>query len=152
MLRASSGFSFVAQSGERCWLAELHRLSGHVARAYENPYWRHAETCFVEAINVARHQDARLLELRAATDLARLWRDTGSNRDPRPLLEPALAGVEGGESTLDVRHMNRCYSPRTAPHSPHQWCAAAWDLCYDCRADGQRWTTTGNGDSIAANS
>jgi hypothetical protein len=57
----------------------------------------------VQAINVAQHQDARLLELRVATDLARLWRDTGSNRDPRPLLKPALAGVEGGESTLDVR-------------------------------------------------
>jgi hypothetical protein len=41
--------------------------------------------------------------LRAATDLARLWGDAGSGRDPRPLLGPILAAIEGGETTRDVR-------------------------------------------------
>jgi hypothetical protein len=45
-----------------------------------------------------------LLELCAATDLARLWRDIGSDRDPRALLEPILAAIEGGETTRDVRN------------------------------------------------
>jgi predicted ATPase len=97
------GFSFVAQSGERCWLAELHRLSGRIALKRPHPDPSRAERCFAEAIEVARHQEARLLELRAAHDLAQVWRDTGSNRDPRALLEPAIAGIEGGETAPDVR-------------------------------------------------
>ena len=63
-----------------------------------------AETCFRKAVEIARTQEARLLELRAATDLARLWRDAGSPNDPLALLEPILAAIEGGESTRDVRN------------------------------------------------
>jgi hypothetical protein len=37
-------------------------------------------------------------------DLARLWRDTGSSNDPRALLEPILAAIEGGETMRDVRN------------------------------------------------
>ena len=51
-----------------------------------------------------RARRRELLELRAATDLARLWRDTGSPNDPRALLEPILAVIEGGETTRDVRN------------------------------------------------
>jgi hypothetical protein len=49
-------------------------------------------------------QESRLLELRAAIDLACLWRDTGSSNDPRALLGPILAMIEGGETTRDVRN------------------------------------------------
>jgi hypothetical protein len=49
-----------------------------------------AQACFLQAIDVARTQEARLLELRAAND-------------PRALLEPILAAIEGGEATRDVR-------------------------------------------------
>jgi len=38
-----------------------------------------------------------------ANDLGRLWRETGSPNDPRALLEPILAAIEGGEATRDVR-------------------------------------------------
>jgi predicted ATPase len=96
--------AFVEQSGERYWLAGLHRLSGQVALKRREPDRRYAEACFVKAMETARGQEARLLELRAATDLAQLWRDNGSDRDPHALLEPILATIEGGETTRDVRN------------------------------------------------
>jgi class 3 adenylate cyclase len=97
------GFAHVAQSGEHYWLADLHRLDGHVALRRSSPDRPRAESCFVKAIEIARGQHARLLELRAATDLARLWRDAGSDHDPRGLLLPILATIEGGETARDVR-------------------------------------------------
>jgi predicted ATPase len=97
-------FAFVEQSGEQYWLAGLHRLSGHVALKRRQPDRLRAEACFRKAIEIARGQEARLLELRTAIDLARLWRDTGSDNDPRALLEPVLAAIEGGETTHDVRN------------------------------------------------
>jgi hypothetical protein len=45
-----------------------------------------------------------LFELRAATDLARLWRDVDSPNDPRALLVPILGAIEGGKTTRDVRN------------------------------------------------
>ena len=100
----TQGFAFVAQSGERFWLAELHRLSGQLALMQPEPDRPHAEACFRKAIEVARSQQGRLLELRAANDLARLWRDGKSNNDLRALLEPILSAVEGGATSPDVRN------------------------------------------------
>ena len=97
-------FAFVEQSGERFWLAELNRLDGQIALKQPEPVPARAKSCFRKAIEIARSQEARLLELRAATDLARLWRDICSPKDPCALLEPILAAIEGGENTKDVRN------------------------------------------------
>ncbi|HUN99854.1 MAG TPA: adenylate/guanylate cyclase domain-containing protein [Bradyrhizobium sp.] len=97
-------FAFVEQSGEGYWLADMHRLNGQVALKRPTPDRARAEACFAKAIEVARRQEARLLELRAANDLARLWLDTNSGNDPRELLASVLAKVEGGETTRDVRN------------------------------------------------
>jgi predicted ATPase len=82
----------------------LHRLDGRIALKRAEPDLARAEACFVRAVDMARGQKALLLELRAATDLARLWCDAGSGGDPRPLLGPILAAIEGGETTQDVRN------------------------------------------------
>ena len=102
--RCKKRFAFVEQSGERFWLADLHRVEGQIALKRPEPDRARAEACFLKAIEIARSQEARMLELRAATDLARLWRDAGSPNDPRALLEPILAQIEGGETTRDVRN------------------------------------------------
>jgi predicted ATPase len=98
------GIALVERSGERFWLAELHRLDGQVALKRPEADQARAEACFLKAIDIARSQESRLLELRAAIDLARLWRKAGSPNDPRVLLEPILATIEGGETTRDVRN------------------------------------------------
>jgi tetratricopeptide (TPR) repeat protein len=97
-------FAFVERSGERFWLADLHRVDGQIALRRPETDRERAEACFLRAIEIAHGQEARMLELRAATDLARLWREAGSPNDPRALLEPILAQIEGGESTRDVRN------------------------------------------------
>lgn len=98
------GFAFVEQSGERFWLAELHRHGGQLALRQGGPDRSRAEACFRTAIEIAHGQQGRLLELRAANDLARLWRDGQSNNDVRALLEPILAAIEGGQASPDVRN------------------------------------------------
>jgi hypothetical protein len=100
----AEAFALVEDSGERFWLAELHRLSGQVALQRLEPDRTRAEVCFLKAIDIARSQEARMLELRAATDLARLWSDADANRDSRALLKPILAAIEGGNTARDVRN------------------------------------------------
>jgi tetratricopeptide (TPR) repeat protein len=97
-------FAFVERSGEWFWLADLYRVDGQIALRRPEPDRGRAEGCFLKAIEIAHGQEARMLELRAATDLARLGREAGSRNDPRALLEPILAQIEGGESTRDVRN------------------------------------------------
>ena len=62
-----------------------------------------AETAFLRALETARQQEARLHELRAATELAKLGRRNATSRDRRMLLEPILDVIEGGEETREVR-------------------------------------------------
>ena len=98
------GFAFVERSGERYWLADLHRLSGQLALKRPAPDFQRAEACFTRAIDIARSQQARLLELRAMTDLARLRRETCPDCDIFAMLQPILSEIEGGETAPDVRN------------------------------------------------
>jgi predicted ATPase len=88
-------------SGERWWLAELHRLRGRllVARGQHDK----GEACFRQAIEVSRRQRAKMLELRAATSLARLWSDRGRNAEARDLLAPVYGWFTEGFGTLDLK-------------------------------------------------
>jgi predicted ATPase len=62
-----------------------------------------AEASFREAINVASIQHAKLLELRAAMSLARLWRDQGKVQQARELLAPVYGWFTEGFDTLDLK-------------------------------------------------
>jgi predicted ATPase len=88
-------------SDERWWQAELHRLRGRllVARGQHDE----GEACFRRAIEVSSGQRARLLELRAATSLARLWSDRGRNAEARDLLAPIYGWFTEGFGTLDLK-------------------------------------------------
>jgi predicted ATPase len=88
-------------SGERWWQAELHRVRGRLLVA--GGQHDEGEACFRRAIEVSSGQRARVLELRAATSLARLWSDQGRNAEARDLLAPIYGWFTEGFDTLDLK-------------------------------------------------
>jgi len=76
------------QSAVRYWDAELQRRKGELLLAANGADRAAAEACFRRAIDIAQAQIAKSLELRAATSLARLWRDQGRLAEARDLLAP----------------------------------------------------------------
>ena len=94
---------FVNESGMRFWEGELLRLKGTLL-AYLSPGEpQEAKWCYRQALAVARRQQARSLELRAATSLACLWRDQGRRDDARDLLVPVYGWFTEGFDTPDLQ-------------------------------------------------
>jgi predicted ATPase len=95
--------ALVDQSEERYWEAELHRLKGELllARSAENQV--EAEACLHQALAVARRQQAKSLELRAAMSLSRLWQHQGKPETARHLLAESYGWFTEGFDTADLR-------------------------------------------------
>jgi predicted ATPase len=84
------------------WRADLYRLEGDLSLLMAEPGAR-AEQCYHEAIKTARVQQAKSWELRAATSLARLWRDQGKRAEARELLAPVYGWFTEGFDTADLK-------------------------------------------------
>jgi predicted ATPase len=83
--------------------AELHRIAGEVALVSPLRDVAKAEGYFERALAVARQQQAKSWELRAAISLARLWRDQGKVSEARELLAPVYGWFTEGFDTLDLK-------------------------------------------------
>jgi predicted ATPase len=96
----------VEHTGERVWEAEIHRLRGQLLLTVSEPATpeaaRSAEACFRHALDVARRQTARSLELRAAVSLAQLWQAEAREREARELLAPIYEQFTEGLDTPDL--------------------------------------------------
>jgi len=81
---------------------EMYRLKGELllSQSFENR--SEAESCFQKALEVSRHQQAKSLELRAATSLAKLWQSQGKRDEARELLEPVYSWFTEGFDTADL--------------------------------------------------
>jgi predicted ATPase len=90
-------------TGERWYEAELYRLKGALLLQQSSENHLEAETCFHHALAIARHQQARSLELRAATSLARLWQQQGKRQEAHDLLAPVYNWFTEGFNTLDLK-------------------------------------------------
>jgi len=103
--RARSGEAMAAVEASRAtWSeAEVHRVAGEIALMAAEPDATEAEASFKRALAIARAQQARSWELRAATSLARLWRDRGKRRQARELLAPVYGWFGEGFETPDLR-------------------------------------------------
>jgi predicted ATPase len=88
-------------TGERMWNAELHRIHGFVLLA-ENKR-EESEESVEQALRIAREQQAKSLELRAATSLARLWGEQGRRAEGHDLLAPVYGWFTEGFDTADLK-------------------------------------------------
>jgi predicted ATPase len=95
--------SLVEQYEERWWEAEIHRLRGVVLLRQPGTPPAEAEACFQRALDVARHQEAKSLELRAAMSLSRLWQQQGQQAEARALLAPIYGWFTEGFDTADLQ-------------------------------------------------
>jgi len=98
----AEGLAAVDRTGEHWWEAELHRLKGELmlmrgADATE------AEACFHQAIEVARRQQAKSLELRATMSLSRLWQKQGKVEEARQMLQEIYDWFTEGFDTEDLK-------------------------------------------------
>jgi len=95
--------TLVEQHEERWWDAEVSRLRGVILLRQPGTPQAEVEACFHRALDVARRQEAKSLELRAAMSLACLWRRQGKRDEARALLAPIYAWFTEGFDTADLQ-------------------------------------------------
>jgi predicted ATPase len=101
--RLDEGLAIARRTGDLFFLAENYRLQGDVIHAQRGlAAAAEVEALFKRALEVARTQDARSWELRAATSLARLWRDLDRHQEAAELLLPMVRSLSEGLLTPDV--------------------------------------------------
>jgi predicted ATPase len=93
----------VDRTGERLWEAELHRLKGELLSQHKTVPVAEAETCFQQALTVARGQGAKWWELRTAVSLSRLWQRQGKYAEARQLLAEVYGWFTEGFDTADLQ-------------------------------------------------
>jgi class 3 adenylate cyclase/predicted ATPase len=110
MAQADQGLSLLAeartimdQNGPRYGEAECHRLEGELWLRQTEPEVSQASRCFQQALDIARQQQAKSLELRAATSLARLWQSQDKRQEAYDLLAPVYNWFTEGFDTADLQ-------------------------------------------------
>ena len=104
----------VETTGEKLWEAEVYRTAGEIALKSSEPDTAKAQTYFERSLSVARQQQAKSWELRAAMSLARLWRDQGKVREARELLAPVYGWFTEGFDTRDLKEAKALLEELTA--------------------------------------
>ena len=93
----------VETAKERWCEAEVNRIAGKIVLLSLEPDAARAEEYFERALAVARAQQAKSWELRAAISMARLWRDQGRRDESRDLLAPLFGWFTEGFDTHDLK-------------------------------------------------
>jgi class 3 adenylate cyclase/predicted ATPase len=99
----TEALELVEQTGARWYEAETYRIKGTVLLHQAVPEAAQAEACFQQALAIARRQEAKSWELRAATSLARLWQAQGKRQDAYDLLAPVYEWFTEGFDTADLQ-------------------------------------------------
>jgi adenylate cyclase len=99
----TEAYPLVEQHEERWWEAEVCRLRGVLLLRQPMPPQAEAEAWVQRALDIARHQEAKSLELRAAMSLARLWQQQGKRDEARELLAAIYGWFTEGFDTADLQ-------------------------------------------------
>jgi predicted ATPase len=101
--RLAEALAAMDHTGERCDEAELSRLKGELLLRQAVPDAPQAEAYFQHALDIARRQQAKSLELRAALSLSRLWQQQDKRDEARELLAPVYSWFTEGFDTADLQ-------------------------------------------------
>ena len=105
-----------AETTKETWCeAEIYRTAGEIALMSPEPDAAKAQAHFERAIAIARAQKAKSWELRAATSMARLWRDHGRRQQARDLLAPVYGWFTEGFYTADLKEAKALLDELTEP-------------------------------------
>jgi adenylate cyclase len=96
------GVEVMERTGDHWWKAEVHRLQGDLLLRQATSDVAQVESCFRQALEVARHQQAKSLELRSATSLARLWQQQNKCQEAHDPLAPVYNWFTEGFDTADL--------------------------------------------------
>ena len=99
----AEALAHVDLTGERYCEAEVYRIKGELRRQQAAADTPQAEACFQHALAIARRQQARAWELRAALSLSRLWQRQGKRGEAYDLLAPIYGGFTEGFDTADLQ-------------------------------------------------
>jgi predicted ATPase len=96
--------TIAVEKTKETWLeAEVHRVAGEIELTTSEHDASKAEGYFQRALSLARSQQAKSWELRAAMSMARLWRDQGKQDEARELLAPVYSWFTEGFDTRDLK-------------------------------------------------
>jgi class 3 adenylate cyclase/predicted ATPase len=99
----AEAYTLVEQHEEGWWEAEIHRLRGVLLLRQSGTSQAEAEAWLQRALDVARRQEAKSLELRAAMSLSRLWQQQGKQAEAHALLAPVYGWFTEGFDTADLQ-------------------------------------------------
>jgi predicted ATPase len=99
----SEAKELIERTGERWFEVYVDCVAGEIALKLPQPDLAKAEAYFERALAVARQQQAKSWELRAAMSMARLWRDQGKPQQARELLAPVYDWFTEGFDTRDLK-------------------------------------------------
>ena len=115
-LRSVNEAKDVIERTEDRWCeADVHRIAGEIALRSPQPDAAKAEAHFERALAVARQQQAKSWELRAAMSMSRLWRDQGKPQQARELLAPVYGWFTEGFDTRDLKEAKALLEELASP-------------------------------------
>ncbi len=99
----AEGLAQAEKTEERCWQAELNRIKGELLLAKSSDNHAEVESCFSQALDIARDQQAKSWELRSAISLSRLWQRQSKLTEARELLASVYDWFTEGFDTADLK-------------------------------------------------